>query len=66
MTFARIKAYMQENGIKQSWLAKQINMSPSQLSEVLSGKRPLYADDLAKICESLHVSSDTFLFPESA
>jgi DNA-binding Xre family transcriptional regulator len=57
----RVKEHLTKNGIKQAWLASQISISESKLSEILGGKRPLYADVLAKICIALNVSSEAFL-----
>ena len=60
MVYNRIKAYIKANGIKQGWLAAQIKMPASKLSEILLGKRPLYADVLTLICDALCVSSELF------
>lgn len=56
----RLKTYLKQNGIKQIWLAEQIGMPPNKLSGILSGKSPLYADVLARICNVLNVSSELF------
>lgn len=35
----RIKEYLVNNGIKQSWVAKQLSISDTYLSLILSGDR---------------------------
>tara|TARA_Y100000593_G_scaffold32119_1_gene63312 strand:- start:8454 stop:8630 length:177 start_codon:yes stop_codon:yes gene_type:complete len=35
----KIKQYLVNNGIKQSWVAKQLNISDTYLSMILSGDR---------------------------
>lgn len=61
MIQSQIKEYLTTRGIKQAWLARELHISESKVSEILSGKRPLYADVLAQICNVLGVSSDLFL-----
>lgn len=60
MTASKIKEYLQKNGIMQKWLAEQINIPESRLSNILNNKSPLYADLLFQICQILGVSSEEF------
>ena len=46
MEHTRIKEFIEEHGIKQSWVAKRLNISPSYLSLMLSGDRVI--SDLVK------------------
>tara|TARA_Y100001938_G_C8041522_1_gene406403 strand:- start:1025 stop:1201 length:177 start_codon:yes stop_codon:yes gene_type:complete len=39
MDIAKIRDYLEENGIKQVWLADKLNISRSYLSLILSGDR---------------------------
>lgn len=55
-----IKSYLNENGIKQSWLAEKIGSSNSALSMQLSSKN-MKVSTLFAICEALNVKPDIFL-----
>ena len=39
--FMRLKNVIRRNGIKQSWVANRLNISPAYLSLILNGKRRL-------------------------
>jgi len=39
--FMRLKNIIRRNGIKQSWVADRLNISPAYLSLILNGKRRL-------------------------
>ena len=39
MSIREIKEYLEENGIKQVWLAEKLNISTPYLSLILSGER---------------------------
>ena len=61
-----IKAYLEENGIKQNWLVDKlrengVRISPSKLSAILNGTRPLWADMLAEIVKVLKVDANVFM-----
>lgn len=55
-----IANYIDEKGIKQSFLAKKTDLSCNTVSNMLNGKRKLEVDEYAKICEALNVSFDFF------
>ena len=38
-TFMRLKDIIKKNGIKQSWVADRLGISPAYLSLILNGKR---------------------------
>lgn len=56
----RIKAYMDEKGIKYSFVAEKINMPMNVLSPILNGKRKIEAEEYFKICRALDVPLDKF------
>ena len=60
----RIKAYMQKNGIKQTFLAQRLNIRDSRLSVLLSSDDMKVSDYLA-ICSALGVDFDFFLGSDS-
>ena len=60
MVGKEIKAYLEEHGIMQTWLAKKIGMPASILSSRLSGKSSLAADELYAIANALNVPIETF------
>ena len=57
----RIKQYLVENGIKQSFLAKKMNMSKFTMSSLLNGKRKITAEELNDIGKALNVNPTIFL-----
>lgn len=46
----KISAYLSENGIKQSFLAKKTGIKPQSLSAKLKGTTKLSYDEIAVIC----------------
>lgn len=61
MLATRIKAYIDERGIKQSAVAAAAEMPPDALSRTLSGNRTMTADELVLICKFLRVPVETFV-----
>ena len=59
-----IAKYLEDNGIKQNYLATKINMSPVTLNTILNGKRKFDIEEYAKICDALNVTYDLFLTQE--
>ena len=59
----KIKDYIVENGIKQSYLAKVTNISESKLNLTLNGKRRLKFEEYEVICWCLGVNTDKFVKP---
>lgn len=59
-----IAKYLEDNGIKQNYLATKINMSPVTLNTILNGKRKIDIEEYAKICDALNVIYDLFLTQE--
>lgn len=56
----KIKKYLNDNGIKQSYLAKKMGMPISTFSYMLNDKRKIEIDEYFKICSILNVSIETF------
>lgn len=56
-----ILRYLQERGIKQSWLASRICMNGPTLNRKLNGRAKLYADEYKAICDALKVGYDEFM-----
>ena len=61
MVGQRIKAYLAENGIKQSYLSEKTNISAQTLAAILSGTRKLEVMEYYRICQALKVDMLTFL-----
>lgn len=59
-----IAKYLEDNGIKQNYLATKINMSTVTLNTILNGKRKIDIEEYAKICDALNVTYDLFLTQE--
>lgn len=50
-TGQRLKLYLKEKGISQSFVAKQLGMNIKGFNAVLNGHARLKADTLEKVCE---------------
>lgn len=61
----RIKAYVDEKGIKQVAIASAVGMSKVAVSETLNGNRTLTAEEFVRICNFLEVPCERFFAPES-
>lgn len=66
MTVAkRIKLYLNEKGISQTWLSQETKIPLPKLNLALNGKRKLTMDEFELIIIVLGVSSDTFIAKSS-
>ena len=50
--YEKVRAYRQANGITQSFVANQINMSPKTLNAIEKGRQRLQADTFELICRN--------------
>ena len=57
----KIKEYLKENGIKQTFLAEKTGIDVSTLNAILNENTRLTVDRLELICKALNVSSEIFL-----
>jgi DNA-binding Xre family transcriptional regulator len=65
---AKISAYLEENGIKQNWLAKKAGINENTLSSILKEQTKLSIERLEIICGVLGKEPNDFLearIPES-
>lgn len=56
----KVKEYLDENGIKYSYLSEKIGMPMNMLSPLLNGKRKMSVEEYFTICEALGLPVDTF------
>lgn len=61
MVGQRIKAYLEENGIKQVFLSDKCDIPAMVLSKMLSGEREIRVMEYYKICQALKVDMMTFI-----
>lgn len=61
MVGGRIKQYLVENGIKQTFLAEKTGMSNATISDICNGNRKIDCVEYYKICKALNVPLETFL-----
>jgi transcriptional regulator with XRE-family HTH domain len=59
----RIKAYIKNHGINQSFICQKTGIDKSSLSAKLNGKSRITADDLELICGTLECSPNEFVIP---
>jgi len=57
----RIKEYLRENGIKQSFLVEKTGLTHSQVSDICNNDRKLDCVEYYKICKALNLSLDHFM-----
>ena len=53
MIGAYLKAYMKEKGIRQSFIAEKINLSPQILGAMLNGQRKIEVTEFYAICSAM-------------
>jgi len=61
MIGAKIKEYLQEHGIKQSFIAQQTGMTDQIISDICNRDRKVDALENYKICKVLDLPSDYFV-----
>ena len=61
LVYQKVKRYLEEHGIRQSFVAEKCNISLSTFNSMLNGKRKMYAEDLRLICFALNVSPEVFI-----
>lgn len=61
LDIVKLKEYIEENGIKQKYIAEKANMSEPKLSSILNGNRKCEVGEYASICNVLGVSFDAFV-----
>ncbi len=59
--YEKVRAYIDENGIKQVAVAQKAGISSVTFNAIMNGKRTMYADDLKAICLALNVSPELFI-----
>lgn len=65
MVGARIKKYLDEHGIKQSFVAEKVGLSASQMSDICIKDRGIDCIVYYKICKVLNVPLEQFLEEEN-
>ena len=61
----RILKYMEENGIKQTHIARKIKMKPNVLNAKLHGRSRILAEELELLCWALGKTPSEFLKPRA-
>ena len=61
----RIKAYIEANGLKQTFVAEKSGIDTAILNQILNGKIRLTVDRLELICNALQVKPEFFLNKDS-
>lgn len=56
----KIKSYLDERGIKQSFLKERLGMTASVVNALVNGNRGISAEEYFKICDALKVPLDYF------
>lgn len=60
MIGAKIRAYLEERGIKQSFLVDKTGLSACAISDICLGNRKIDCMEYFKICRALGVPLETF------
>lgn len=64
MVGAKIKDYLNSNGIKQTFVAEKVGIDVSRMSEICNKGRVIDCVTYYKICKALNVPLETFLEDE--
>lgn len=60
-TYKKIKLYLDENGISQTWLSNKAGIPLPKLNLSLNGNRKIPLEEYELICGALNVNTDKFL-----
>lgn len=66
MTGYKIKNYLKNKGISQTFVSSKTGIPISKLNASLNGNRKLLAEEYFIICQVLNVPLDTFMVDKSA
>lgn len=61
LVYEKVRQYLEERGIRQSFVAEKCSMSTTTFNAMLNGHRKMYAEDLRAICYALEVSPEQFV-----
>lgn len=64
MVGKKIKQYLTDNGIKQTFLAQKTGLSDMVISAICQGDRKIDVIEYHKICKALNVGMDYFMDDE--
>lgn len=56
----QLNKYVEENGIKQAYIAKSTGLSCDTVSKILNGNRRILADEFLLICTTLKIDPNIF------
>ena len=60
MLYEKIKAYIEESGLKFGAIAERIGMPMNTFSAMMNGKRKITAEEYFAICKALDVPLEKF------
>lgn len=58
---SKVAQYLEEQGIKQSWLAQKTGLTDNMISGILNGKRKMTADEFVRICKAIEKTPNDFM-----
>lgn len=58
---SKVAQYLEEHGIKQSWLAQKTGLTDNMISGILNGKRKMTADEFVRICKAIGKNPNDFM-----
>ena len=58
---SKVAQYLEELGIKQSWLAQKTGLTDNMISGILNGKRKMTADEFVRICKAIGKNPNDFM-----
>ena len=58
---SKVAQYIEEQGIKQSWLAQKTGLTDNMISGILNGKRKMTADEFVRICKAIGKNPNDFM-----
>lgn len=55
-----LRRFIDARGIRYIWIAEKLGISPSHLTQIMDGKRPLVAAHAATLADLFSVPAETF------
>ena len=56
----KLNRYLEENGIKQSFVVQRTDISADTFSKIINGKRKMSASEFLSICDALNLDPNYF------
>lgn len=63
---SRLREFLDSQGRRYSWVAERIGVTPSHLTRLMDGERPVTTEVAAKLAELFSVPASSFIESEAS